>query len=216
MKFEFNKNLFYIADRKGYVIVDTDTPPVIMDWYAFSYTDDKGDVAYGSGRYSKHAMQTSDGGKIIGSTYHLDGIPTFYIPTYIDTLAYAELKPKWSHLYQFGYPQRNFPKNFEHDFSLLLSGLQKSNPIYDDKSMIEFAHWIRHHPEYEMGIVMSTQAVEMYLERYKLATTPKLVEIEIADENLTLSVDKKISDNERCLMVKLRTYMSTHLVWYHL
>ena len=40
----------------------------------------------------------------------------------IEQLAMDSLKGKWSHLYQFGYPTRPFPTNYENDWNCVMLG----------------------------------------------------------------------------------------------
>jgi hypothetical protein len=59
----------------------------------------------------------------------------------IEQLAMDSLKGKWSHLYQFGYPTRPFPTNYENDLNCVMLGyslrysLKKIEDIYEKLEM---------------------------------------------------------------------------------
>ncbi len=41
----------------------------------------------------------------------------------LEKLAMDSLKDKWSHLYQFGYPQKPYPTNYENDLNCIMLGM---------------------------------------------------------------------------------------------
>lgn len=52
-----------------------------------------------------------------------DNQSMLYTKEDIEKLAIDSLRDKWSHLYQFGYPQKPYPTNYENDLNCVMLGM---------------------------------------------------------------------------------------------
>jgi hypothetical protein len=48
----------------------------------------------------------------------------------VEKLAMDKLKSKWSHLYQFGYPKKPYPTNYENDLNMVMVGIYQAKEKY--------------------------------------------------------------------------------------
>lgn len=73
----------------------------------------------------------------------------------VEKLAMDKLKDKWSHLYQFGYPKRPFPTNYQNDLNCVMLGiLQKQNSdkkftLDDMRKCFEASRETIKHPDWD-------------------------------------------------------------------
>ena len=149
------------------------------------------------------------------SPFELEGLPMIELPNQeedVEKLAMDELKDKWGHLYQFGYPKKPYPTNYEKDLNLIMVGYskaaQKQYSEDDMKKAIEMAQKFNVDTQYDEYDVMHESFKHIYSEEQIIQS--------LSTQQFPTSVE--LTEEEYCLPmpnIHVKKYKLKVIKWYY-